>query len=223
VASRRGFARVYDLSERVIPPTVLALPAVPEDEAHAQLVLRSARAIGVGTAADLADHYRLPITAVRRLVPELADAGHLLPVAVEGWKDVAYLDPEARLPRRVQARALLSPFDSLIWGRPRTERLFDFRYRLELYTPEPQRVHGYYVLPLLVDERIVGRLDVRADKATGVLRVPGAFAEPGVDLGAVAEAAAAELRRLADWLGLGEILVGERGDLAPALIAATRP
>jgi uncharacterized protein len=220
VVERRSFARVYDLAERVIPPEWYAAPVPSPVDAQKQLLVRSARAIGVGTAADLADHYRLHVPTARRLVPELAEEGLLVPVSVQGWNDVAYLDPMARMPRRVDAQALLSPFDSLIWGRPRTERLFDFRFRLELYTPEPARVHGYYVLPLLVGERIAARFDLRADRAAGVLRVPGAFAEPDEDLGAVAEVAATEIRRLADWLGLGDVLVGERGDLAPALIAA---
>jgi uncharacterized protein len=211
---------VYDLAERVIPPESYGAPVPSPVDAQKQLLVRAAQAIGLGTAADLADHYRLHVPTVRRLVPELAEEGLLVPVSVEGWTDVAYLDPAARMPRRVDAQALLSPFDSLIWGRPRTERLFDFRFRLELYTPEPARVHGYYVLPLLVGERIGARLDLRADRASGVLRVPGAFAEPGEDHGAIAEVAATEVRRLADWLGLADVLVGERGDLAPALIAA---
>ncbi len=221
-ARRNSFERVYDLTERALPADILALPTPSEEEAQRALIRIAARALGVATEADLRDYFRLPAAAAKQRVAELAESGDLLPVRVEGWRQPAYLDPEARLPRRVRGTALLSPFDPLIWERARTERLFGFRYRLEIYTPAASRRHGYYVLPFLVDERLVARVDLKADRAAGTLRVLAAHGEDGLEGGATAEALAPELLRLADWLGLEQVAVGRRGDLASALRPALR-
>ena len=221
--ARVHFQRLYDLPERVLPPEVLAThPADPEESARA-LVLRAAGALGVATEPDLRDYYRLGPAQSRRAVAELVEEGALEPVAVRGWRHVAYRRPGARMPRRVSARALLSPFDPLIWERGRTERLFGFRYRIEIYVPEPQREYGYYVFPLLLDDALVARVDLKADRRAGVLRVPGAFAEPGVEVARVVSELAAALREVAAWQGLDAVTVGERGDLAAPLAAALRP
>lgn len=220
-ATRRGFERKYDLAERVLPPHVLAQD-IPDDEANRRLTLGAAQAFGVATEPDLRDYYRLPPDDSRKAVASLVDEGLLAPVTVEGWRLPAYRYTAARVPRRVSARALLCPFDPLVWRRERTEALFDFHYRIEIYTPEPKRIYGYYVFPFLLDEAIVARVDVKADRAAGVLRVPGAFAEPGVDAGRVVVELAAELRLMAEWLGLSGVAVGKRGDLAAALRVACR-
>ena len=216
-AHRRNFERVYDLTERILPPEVLAAPTPAPEEAQRELVRIAARAVGVASEPDLGDYFRLPRLASRERVAELAAAGELERVEVEGWRDPGYLWPGSKQPRSVRARALLSPFDSLIWRRDRTERLFSFRYRLEIYTPQPKRVHGYYVLPFLMGEELVARVDLKADGKTGALRVLGAFAEEGQDPGVVAPELAAELATMAGWLGLGRVEAGKRGDLAPAL------
>jgi len=221
VATRRGFERMYDLTERVLPPDVLARH-VPDDEANRRLTLAAAQAFGIATEPDLRDYYRLRPEDSRAAVASLVDEGLLAPVTVQGWRLPAYRYTGARVPRRVSARALLCPFDPLVWRRERTEALFDFHYRIEIYTPEPKRIYGYYVFPFLLDEAIVARVDVKADRAAGVLRVPGAFAEPGVDSGRVVVELAAELRLMAEWLGLSGVVVGNRGDLATALRVACR-
>ncbi|PXY33111.1 hypothetical protein BAY59_08310 [Prauserella coralliicola] len=219
--TRRGFERLYDLTERVVPPDVLA-HRVDAAEGARQLVERSARALGVATETDLRDYYRLGPEVTRRAVAELVEEGTLEPVRVQSWRQQAYRHAAAKAPRAITGRALLCPFDPLIWERARTERLFGFRYRIEIYVPEPQRVHGYYVFPFLLDGELVARVDLKADRAAGVLRVPGAFAEPGADHARVAAELAAELSLMAGWLGLGGVEVGERGDLATTLGRLTR-
>ncbi|ASU78201.1 winged helix-turn-helix domain-containing protein [Actinopolyspora erythraea] len=215
-ATRRGFERHYELVERVLPPEVLGQDP-PEDEAVRALVLRAARAFGIATEPDLRDYYRLPPARSRAAVEELVAEGELRPVAVEGWAERAYVVRGAWAPRSVGARALLCPFDPLVWFRPRTERLFGFRYRIEIYVPAERRQYGYYVFPFLLDDRLVARVDLKADRRAGVLRVPGAFAEPDVDRNRVASELGVALREMADWLGLEDVVVGEHGDLAPKL------
>jgi uncharacterized protein YcaQ len=220
--ARVGFQRLYDLPERVIPAEVLAAPPVSEEDAARALTLRAAAAHGIATEPDLRDYYRLKPRRSQQAVAELVDAGLLEPVAVRGWRHPAYRHPSARLPRRVTGRALLCPFDPLIWERDRTERLFGFRYRIEIYVPEPKRIYGYYVFPFLLDGELVARVDLKSDRAAGVLRVQSAFAEPGVDVGRVAVELAAELRVMAGWLELDGVAVGDRGDLAAPLAAVVR-
>ena len=215
--TRKGFERLYDLPERVLPTEVLTAPPVAEEDAVRRLTERAAIAHGIATEPDLRDYYRIKPEMSRRAVAELVEAGRLEPVTVPGWRHQAYRHVDARTPRRVEGRALLCPFDPLIWERDRTERLFDFHYRIEIYVPEPKRVHGYYVFPFLLDGELVARVDLKADRRAGVLRVPGAFAEPGRHTPRVLAELAGELRLMADWLGLDGVLVGERGDLAAPL------
>jgi uncharacterized protein YcaQ len=205
VAGRRGFERLYDLPERVIPAEILQQTPLDEAEAQRGLVLHSATALGVGTEKDLRDYFRLDPADSRGRLAELVEDGQLIACEVQGWKQPAYCLPEPKVPRKVPASALLSPFDSLIWERSRTERLFDFRYRLEIYTPQDKRVYGYYVLPFLHNERIAARVDLRAERAAGRLAVHAVHEEePGLDEEGM-QALALNLRQMADWLGLEQI------------------
>lgn len=224
VGTRVHFERRYDLPDRVLPREVLDLPAPDPSDAARELVAKAASALGVGTETDLRDYYRLGPERTRTAIAELVDAGALEPVAVRGWDRPAYRDPAARVPRAVTGRALLCPFDPLVWERDRTERMFGFRYRIEIYVPEPQRQYGYYVFPFLLDGELAARVDLKADRGAGLLRVPGAFAEPGAAAprGRLAAELAAELAGMAEWLGLDGVAVGERGDLAAELAAAVR-
>ncbi len=221
VARRHNFARIYDLPERVYPPSVVAAPELTEAEAHREQLRRASRYLGVATAADLADYYRVVTKTILPRIEELVASGELEEVEVEGWHRTAYLHPEASLPRRpIDARSLLSPFDSLIWDRARTERIFGFHYRIEIYVPKPKRRYGYYVYPFLLGEDLTARVDLKADRAAAALLVQGAFIEDGHDQSRVAAELAAELSEVARWLHLNSVRVGGRGDLAPALRAA---
>lgn len=220
-ATRVGFARHYDLSERVLPADVLARQ-VDDDEAVRQLVLRAATALGVGTEADIRDYFRLSARQVKPALADLVSAGEVEQVSVDGWPAPAYLRAGRTVPRRDRGTALLCPFDPLIFFRPRVERLFDFHYRIEIYTPAAKRQYGYYVWPLLMDGQLVARVDLKADRAADSLRVVGAFGEPDVPRPRVAEALAGELESMASWLGLGGVSVADRGDLAAELRAAAK-
>lgn len=217
-AHRVGFARHYDLTERVLPAHVLARE-VEDDEAVRELVLRAAGALGVATETDLRDYFRLNPKQSKPAVAALVAEGLLEQVEVAGWSAPGYLRAGMSVPRTERGTALLCPFDPLIFFRPRVERLFGFEYRIEIYTPAPKRKFGYYVWPFLLDGRLVGRVDLKADRNAGVLNVIGAFAEDGVDVTRVVPALAAELQSMASWLGLGAVNVGERGELAAPLRA----
>ncbi|MDH4871197.1 winged helix-turn-helix domain-containing protein [Pseudomonas sp. BN515] len=207
VAGRRGFERLYDLPERVIPADILNQPDMPEADAQRQLLLRAAQALGVATERDLRDYYRLDTGDSQARLAELVEEGALQQVQVNGWKQPAYCLGEPKAPRKVRASALLSPFDSLIWERARTERLFDFRYRLEIYTPQHKRQYGYYVLPFLHDERLAARVDLRAERAQDRLAVHALHEEERGLTEAGIQALAENLRSMAEWLGLGEVAV----------------
>jgi uncharacterized protein YcaQ len=221
-ARRVRFERRYDIPDRVIPAAIRAVPTPSIEQAQRDLLRIAARSMGVATEPDLRDYFRLPSAESKLRVAELVEAGDLHPVTVEGWAAPAYLSPGARVPRSIDAQAIVGPFDSLIWERPRVERLFGFRYRIEIYVPKPKRVYGYYVLPFLLGDQLVARVDLKADRAAGALLVQAAHAEPGAP-DETAEALSAELRSLASWLGLSDVVIVGPGDLSPALVAVGSP
>jgi uncharacterized protein YcaQ len=217
-ASRRNFERLYDIPERVIPAEILGIATPTKESAQMQLMAIAARALGVATLRDLRDYFRLPVTDAAAALTALNEQGIVTPVSVEGWKQAAYLHREARIPRTVKADALLSPFDALIWERQRTQRLFDFHFRLEIYTPAAKRLHGYYVLPFLMDERIAARIDLKADRQSSALEVRGGSVESQDDPKAVAPRLRAQLEAMAEWLELDQVrIVSRRGELMSAL------
>jgi uncharacterized protein YcaQ len=215
-AGRTRFERVYGLAEHLLPSGLLELD-VPEREAQKRLVEHAARAHGVSSKGDIADYFRLKNVDVPGILGELEEEGVVQRVAVEGWRDAGWLHRDARIPRRIEATALLSPFDPVVWERKRTERLFDFHYRIEIYTPAPKRVFGYYSLPILLDDRVVGRIDLKSDRQAKVLRVQSAWTEAHADAGRVAERIAPLLAATAAWQGLESVSVADWGDLAPAV------
>lgn len=216
-ATRRGtFERVYGLPETVLPKAVREAPTPPREAAQRELLRIAARAMGIATARDLRDYFRMGLEDSRARIADLVEAGDLVPVTVKGWREQAYLDPAARRPRKVQAHALLSPFDNLIWFRDRTERMFGVKVRLEIYTPAEKRTHGYYVLPFLEGDAITARVDLKADRKAGELIVQASHAEPWAS-DRTAARLAEELGTMAAWLGLGRVRVARRGDLAAAL------
>jgi uncharacterized protein YcaQ len=216
-ATRRGtFERVYGITGKVLPKAVAEAPTPPRDVAQRALLMTAARAMGVATGRDLRDYFRMGVAETKARLDELVEAGELMPVTVKGWRDPAYLDPAARRPRRIEARALLSPFDNAIWFRERTERMFGVRVRLEIYTPAHKRTHGYYVLPFLEGDAITARVDLKAERKAGVLIVQSAHAEPWATE-ATAVRLAEELKLMAGWLGLAGVRVERRGNLAEAV------
>ena len=215
--TRRGFERVYDLTERVLPARILDLPTPSEADAHRRLLTIAARALGVATEGDLRDYFRMPVAETKARLAEMVEDGTLAPVSVQGWRQPAFLAPGAKAARPNGAAVLLSPFDNLIWRRERAERLFGTRIRIEIYTPAEKRVHGYYVLPFLHGEAITARVDLKAERAKRTLRVQSVHLEPGAKVESVTGPLAAELRLMAGWLDLDEVHVAGRGALAAAL------
>ncbi|MFN0194486.1 MAG: winged helix-turn-helix domain-containing protein, partial [Aestuariivirga sp.] len=215
--TRESFERIYDLPERVIPADILNLPTPDEAAAFRTLMEMSARSLGIGTEFDLRDYFRLPVAETKQALAELVEEGTLLPVTVKGWKQQAFIHRHAQLPRKAGGSALVSPFDPLVWERARAERLFDFHYRIEIYTPAPKRKFGYYVLPFLHGDRFAARVCLKADRQSGVLLANAAHLEPPADAGETAVALAGELKLMARWLGLEGVKVGERGDLSAAV------
>ncbi|MFM9862409.1 MAG: winged helix-turn-helix domain-containing protein, partial [Micropepsaceae bacterium] len=216
-AGRRGFERLYALPERVIPGAILSAPTPTPEDAQRELLRIAARAHGVGTEFDLRDYFRLPVADTKARLRELLDTGELTEVTVESWNHKAYVPTGAMIPRETQASALLSPFDSLIWTRPRTERLFNFHYRLAFYTPKHKRTHGYYVMPFLHGDRLVARVDLKSDRKQSRLLVLGGHAEPGIDPAAIAPALDDQLRSMATWLNLDRVSLKSRTEFATAL------
>lgn len=216
-AGRRGFERLYDLPERVIPKKNLEMPCPGEANAQRRLLEIASAALGVATEADLRDYYRLPVADTKARIAELVENGNLRPVAVENWKHAAYLHSDAATPAEIDAHALISPFDSLIWMRPRSERLFGFHYRLAFYTPKHKRKQGYYVMPFLSGDRLVARVDLKSDRKESRLLVLGGHTEAGIAPADVAPALKAELGTLAQWLDLKRVTIKSRTELASAL------
>ncbi|HEY1879750.1 MAG TPA: crosslink repair DNA glycosylase YcaQ family protein [Caulobacteraceae bacterium] len=217
VKTRRGFERLYDIPERVIPRRILDLPTPDEADAQRELIRIAARCLGVATEGDLRDYFRLPVAGFKARIAELVEEGALTPVAVRGWKRPAFLSQGARAARPDGAAVLVSPFDNLIFRRERAERLFGARIRIEIYVPAEKRQHGYYVLPFLQGEAVTARCDLKADRAAGVLRVQSAHLESHAHAADVAGPLATELRLMAGWLGLGDVAVSGRGGLAAGL------
>ncbi len=211
-----NFQRLFDLAERVIPAEHYGRE-IPEHEAERELLRRASRAHGIGTAADLADYYRMSMRIARERLRDLSEAGELQVVRVQDWREPAYLHPRAKLPQNIGAASLLSPFDPVVWFRPRVTRLFDFEYRIEIFFPKAKRKWGYYVLPFLLGDRLVARVDLKADRSARRLMVLAAYLEPEAPPKKVAKTLAAELQTMARWLGLESVKIGRRGSLAPAL------
>jgi uncharacterized protein YcaQ len=218
-----SFERIYDIPERVVSPDVLTAPVATKEEAHRQLVMLAARACGVATVRDLSTYYFTKVRATQAAVHDLVEEGALTRVEVEGWKEPGYVVAGAKpaRPRRDHA-TVLSPFDSLIWDRARTLRLFEFDYRIEVYTPAPKRVFGYYVMPLLLGDAIVGRIDLKADRKASTLRIQAAHSEPGTDAAAVADAALDESDLMRTWLGLEQLAIGPAGNLSAVVRRALK-
>jgi uncharacterized protein YcaQ len=216
----RTFQRWYDVPERVIAAEVLARPALDEEAGRREILRQAARTMGVFTLDDLAGHTYMKKTRIAPIVRTMAADGELEPARVAGWPQETWLWPGTKVPARVNARALLCPFDSLVWERERILRVFDFHYRIEIYVPAPKRVYGYYVLPFLLNDRLAARVDLKADRKAGALLARGLYSEAGVDVGWVADELAAELRLMAGWLGLDDVEVSDRGDLAPLVRSA---
>jgi uncharacterized protein YcaQ len=214
---RDSFERLYDVPERVIPAAVLGLPTPDEVESFQRLMLMAAEALGIGTEFDLRDYFRLPVADARRALQALVAEKKLIEVTVQGWPKPAYVRPGVKTPRKAGGTALLSPFDPLVWNRDRAERLFNFHYRIEIYTPEHKRKFGYYVLPFLMGEEIAGRVCLKADREAGTLRANAIHAEEMADHSTVGPALAAELQRMAQWLGLDSVAPGKKGNLAASL------
>ncbi len=223
-AQRRpnDFARMYFAPQHVLPKEVLKAKTPTEFEARSELLLLAAKSLGIATASDLLDYHRQKPGPAKPVLAELVEQGNLEQVRVEGWRDVAYILPSVSTPRSMNTRALVSPFDSLVWCRPRIERLWDFNYRIEIYTPEHKRVYGYYVLPFVLGDRIVARVDLKADRQGGALLVHGAYSEPEIDFKHVVSELADELKLMALWLGLDAVKVGDQGDLSSALSRVCR-
>ncbi len=216
-ATRRGtFERVYGLPEKVLPAAVLNAPTPSREDAQRALYRQAIRAMGIATSKDLRDYFRMPVEGAKARMAELVESGEMIPVSVKGWREPAYLDPAAKWPRKVDAQALLSPFDNLIWFRERTERMFGVRYRIEIYVPADKRTHGYYVLPFLEGDALTARVDLKSDRKAGVLIVQASHAEPWAS-DATPARLAQELKLMAGWLGLDSVRVERRGDLAGAL------
>ncbi len=220
IADRRNFARVYDLAERVIPFKYLNAPILPPEKAIRELLLISAKALGIGTVADIADYYRIRPQVAREPISELEEDGQLVRVSVAGWNELAYMPSEAAVSANIEASALLSPFDSLIWKRDRTERLFGFRYRIEIYVPQSVRQFGYYVMPLLMGDQLVARVDLKANRQESTLMVKSAYMEEGQDSRLVSSKLAPRLNEMSEWLGMGQVKVSRSGNLSKDLLAA---
>lgn len=202
------FARIYDTPERVLPQRIIEAPTPKEHDARKQLLVRSAIAQGVATASDLADYYRQKLTTVKPLIAELVEEGELRAVAIDGWTEKAFVHRNANVPKQLHATALLSPFDSVVWCRPRNERLFNFHYRIEIYTPKEKRKFGYYVLPFMMNGAMVGRVDLKADRASGILQAHSVHTEKGITRSSIKDSLNAELDAMAAWLGLDRVQIG---------------